>query len=217
MFPAKIGDRVTDLNTKIAYLKTNASRLGISSADINAADTAVIALNSAQALVNNKDTRTKLDTARRDVALETATESVRKVIYNYVVFNPNATPVDFEALNVPPPGPYPLLPVPHHVPGIGHITSFDRIVTIPFYDALGDDKKGKPEGAQAIEVYMKIGGEPPTNPSEMTERKVSTASPIEIEFDPDMEGVNLYLIFRWVGTRGDYGQWSDVYKVIITK
>jgi hypothetical protein len=31
-----------------------------------------------------------------------------------------------------------------------------------------------------------------------------------------MEGVTVYLRFRWVGTRGDYGQWSGVYKAIIT-
>ena len=217
LFPTKIGERVTDLNTKMTYLKANVSRLGITSADINALDGQVNALNSAQALVNNKETRTQLDTARRDAALETATDGMRKTIYNYVVYNSNATSVDYKALNVPPAGPFPHLQVPEHVPGIGHITSYDLIASIPFFDAQGNDKIGKPEGAYAIEVYMKIGGEPPVDVSEMTERKVSTASPMEITFDPKMEGLTVYMIFRWVGTRGDYGQWSEVYKMIITR
>ena len=216
LFPPKIGDRVADLNTKLAYLKTNAPRLGITSADINALETQVNALNSAQALVNNKDTRTKLDTVKRDVALEAAMESARKVIEYYVEHNPNATPVDYEALNVPQPGPHPPLPMTKREPGLWHIYSKSFAVYAPYYDQE-TEKSAKPEGVQAIEVYMKVGGEPPKDHTEMTERKVSTGSPVFIRFEEEHENKVLYLMFRRIGTRGDYSPRTGIYTVIIVR
>jgi hypothetical protein len=217
LFPHKVEDLVADLNTKQAYLRPNGSRLGISSAELTGMDALLTAMNTAQARVNNRDTRTKIDTAQRNEAIEEAKKGMRRLICNYVVFNRNATTVDMTALHVPPPGPFGRLPAPDEEPGIGHITSSDDIISVPFYDAQSSYKRGKPEGAQAIEAYMKIGGDPPVSIDEMTERRVSTASPMKIKFGPDMDGVTVYFRFRWVGTRGDCGQWSEVYKVIVTQ
>jgi hypothetical protein len=216
LFPRNIGEQVADLNTKNGYLKLNATRLGISQTDTVALDTQVNEVNAAQALVDNEDTRTKLDVTRRDEALKKAHVTARRIIDFYVATNPAATAVDFEALNIPPSGPFPHLPAPGYVPGLGHIVSHDLGVDIPFFDAQ-TGHRGKPDGVQAIEAYMKIGGEPPKDFSEMTERKVATASPMHMQFGPELEFEVLYLAFRWVGTRGDYGPWSGIYKIIIVR
>jgi hypothetical protein len=216
LFPEKIDEQVADLNTKKDYLAQNMARLGISGTDMTSIETQVLAVNTAQAVVNNPDTRTKLDFTRRDVALDTAHATMRRVIDYNVTSNPDATPVDFEALNIPRPGPHPHLPDPEYVPGLGRITSHDLGVDISFFDAQ-TGKRAKPDGVQAIEVYMKMGGDPPKDFSEMKERRVGTSSPIHMQFGPEQEFEVLYIACRWIGTRGAYGPWSEIHKVIIVR
>jgi hypothetical protein len=216
LFPQKIEEQVADLNTKRDYLAQNTIRLGISGADMTKIETQVAAVNAAQAVVNNPDTRTKLDFTRRDVALDTAHVTMRRVIGYNVTSNPDATPVDFEALNIPRPGVRTHLPDPEFVPGLRHITSHDLGVDILFFDAQ-TGKRAKPDGVQAIEVYLKIGGDPPKDFSEMTERRVGTSSPIHVQFGPEQEFEALYIACRWIGTRGAYGPWSEIIKVIIVR
>lgn len=204
------------MNTKMSYLKLHVSRLGIPASEISNMDTQVNALNAAQALVDNRDTRTKLDKARRNATLKTTKTNMRRLITYYVTMNLNATPVDFSALNIPQTAHRPRLPLPIHIPGIGHITSYDLIVKIPFFDAL-TGKRAKPEGTQAIEMYMKVGGDPPNSPDEMTGHRIITASPVRIAFGPEHEFQFVYLIFRWIGTRGNCGPWSEIYRTIILR
>jgi hypothetical protein len=216
LFPLGIPEQIADLNTKKNYLAINASRFGIPAADMTRIDTQVNAAIAAHTKASDRDTRTKLDVANRILAIKTAQKTIRKIIAYYVVDNPNATIVDYEALNIPRPGPYPHLPPPKQAPGIGHITSEYLSVTIPFFDAQ-TRKLAKPEGVQAIEAYYKLGGDPPKGISEMIKLKNSTASPMHVQFEPDKELEILYLVFRWIGTRGDFGPWSEIYKIVISR
>jgi hypothetical protein len=216
LFPLGIAEQIADLNTKRNYLNLNASRLGISSVDMTSIDTQVNAAIATHTKASDHDTRTKLDVANRILAIKTAQKTTRKAINYYVVDNPNATIVDYEALNIPRPGPHSHLPPPRQAPGIGHITSEYLSVTIPFFDTL-TRKLAKPEGARSIEAYHKFGGDPPKDISEMTILKNSTASPMHVQFEPDKELEILYLVFRWVGTRGDFGPWSEIYRIVISR
>jgi hypothetical protein len=183
---------------------------------LTAIGTKVTALNEAQAAVDDKDTRTKINTATRDLALEAAEDITRKVIDYYVAGNASATPVDYEALRIPLPGPHPPLPPPADAPGIGRITSFSLAVSVPFFNIM-TGKRAKPPGAHTIEAYYQLGGEPPTDISAMTGRKAVTKSPMRIQFNFEDEFKMLYIVFRWVGNRGDYGPWSEVHKVVIAR
>jgi hypothetical protein len=217
LFPNSIADMVADLNTKKDYLQQNMSRLGIPNGDMSNLITQVAAVSAAQTVVNNEDTRTKLDFSKRDLALDTAQVSMRRIIDFYVTTSPNATSVDLEALNIPKYGGYhPRLPAPDVIPGIRRIVSHNLRATIPFFDALSG-KRAKPDGVLAIEAYLKIGGEPPKDIHEMNERKVATASPMVLQFEPEKEFEPLYIAFRWIGTRGDYGPWSEIYKTVILR
>jgi hypothetical protein len=216
LFPLGISDQIADLNSKRNYLNVNVSRFGIPSADMTRISTQVNDAIAAHTKASDRDTRTKLDVANRLLTIKTAQKTTRKVINYYVVDNPNTTIVDYEALNIPRSGPHPHLPPPGDIPGIGHITSAYLGVTIPFFDAR-TGKLAKPEGVQHIEAFYKLGGDPPTDISEMTKLKNSTASPMHIQFEPDKEMEILYLVFRWVGTRGDYGPWSEIYKISISR
>jgi hypothetical protein len=89
-------------------------------------------------------------------------------------------------------------------------------VSVEFFDAESD-KRAKPEGVQGIEVCTQLGGETPTDPATMSERKIFTSSPVHLQFGFEDEFKIVYLVFRWVGTRGDYGPWSAIYKVVIAR
>jgi hypothetical protein len=215
LFPTKIDEEIVDLDAKRMYMKTNAGRFGISSADLSRMDAAVNAAQTAFAAANNPATRSRLDIANRDRAIESAQEIEKKIIDYYVIGNQATTDVDYEMLRIPKPGPHPHLPDPNSAPGLT-LTSKQLAIILAFYDMV-TGHRGKPRGVQAIEVYMKIGGEPPSSPAEMTERRVGTDSPMRIPFDFEQEDQVVYLVVRWIGTRGVYGPWSEIHKVIILR
>jgi hypothetical protein len=217
LFPeGRIGDQVADLNTKKNYLNTNSSRLGIPEAELTVIKTQVTAVNTAQAAVDDRDRRTRLDTARRNLALHTAQTTLRKVIDYYVARNPNATAVDFEALRVPRMGPSPLLPPPDCAPGMRRLYSENLAVIALIFD-IETGRRAKPPGTHAIEVCYQLGGEPPADIAAMTGRMTATRSPVRIRFDFADEFKTIYIAFRWVGNRGDYGPWSEIHKVVIAR
>jgi hypothetical protein len=216
LFPRKVGEQVADLNTKTTYLETNGSRLGIPPSELSTVRTQVEAVNTAQAAVDNRDTRTKLNTAVRNQVLRVAMKTVRKMIKYYVAGSPKATEVDYEALSIPRPGPHSPLEPPHSAPGIGRIVSDNLAVSVPYFDAV-TGSPGRPSGVRSIEVCYQLGGDPPGNVSAMTGRKRATKSPLRIQFDFADEFQMLYIAFRWTGTRGDYGPWSEIHKIVIAR
>jgi hypothetical protein len=216
LFPENIGPQVADLNTKKKYLNANGNRLGIPPAELTTIDLQVDAVNTAQAAVNNVDTRTKLNTATRNMAVLTAQITLRRVIEFYVVGNANATPVDYAALRIPQPGPRPPLPQPASIPGLRRLISTGLAVLASFFD-IETGKRAKPPGVQSIEACYRLGGEPPEDVASMTGRTVATASPLRIRFDFADEFKPLYIAFRWIGTRGDFGPWSEIHKIIIVR
>ena len=216
LFPYRIDEQVADLNTKLAYIIANAMRFNIIMDKIQELQTLVNLVNVAHEAASNVDTRTKLDVATRLEAIAHAQEAMRKVIEFFIADSPQATAVDYEALNIPPKGHHSPLPAPDSVPGIGHITSADLAVIVPFFDARSS-KRAKPEGVYALEAYYQLGGEQPDSISNMTERATDTASPLRLQFEFDDAYQILYLAFRWIGTRGDYGPWSEIHKINISR
>jgi hypothetical protein len=216
LFPVAIDAKIADLNTKRKYMEENAARLGIPPQELSIIAVQVDDVNTAGVVARNKDTRSKVDVALRNQAIRTAQTTVRRVIDYYIVKNPNVTSVDYTALNIPVPARRHPLEPPTHAPGIGRIVSEDLAILIPFFNSL-TGRMAKPEGAYGIEAYYKLGGDRPASIDEMSECKVVTSSPMRIQFDIENEFETLYLTFRWVGTRGDCGPWSEIYKVIISR
>jgi hypothetical protein len=216
LFPRNLDDRVADLNTKKDYLESNNTRLNIPEEELLTINMNVTAMNTAYTVASNRDMRSKIDVAVRNEAIETAQITVRRVIDFFVIGNPNANAVDYEALNIPTPRSRHLLPKPDSVPGIRKLVSHSLAVMFEFFDAI-TGKRAKPAGVQAIEISYKIGGEQPADVSGMTEHRIATSSPVHMQFNSRNDFEIIYLAFRWLGTRGDYGPWSEIYKIVITR
>jgi hypothetical protein len=216
LFPRTIAAQISDLHTKINFLSSNASRLGIPAPAMLLLTEALAELDAAHVKVLDKDTRTRLDTAAQQQAIRTAQRQTRKILDFYVVDNPAATRTDYEALSIPVRGPVSILPAPEHVPGIGHITSANLAVIVPFSDAQSN-KRAKPAGVHALEAAYQLGGDEPADVRRMPEEAVATSSPLRLQFDFADEFKLVYLAFRWVGTRGDHGPWTDIHKVNVSR
>jgi hypothetical protein len=84
------------------------------------------------------------------------------------------------------------------------------------YWIKGATHRAKPEHAHGAECASARLDHVPTSVRELTQRDVSTASPITMEFEEDERGDKLYCAFRWIGTtEGNEGVWSEIFSAII--
>ena len=88
--------------------------------------------------------------------------------------------------------------------------------TIIFVDELTPSSKAKPPGVQGCEIYTKVGGAPPADPSELTYLATDTRTPYVVDFEGTQGGQIAYYMLRWVSTRGETGPWSQTVSATIT-
>ena len=87
---------------------------------------------------------------------------------------------------------------------------------ISFVDELTQTSRAKPAGMVGCEIWVKIGGSAPADPSELTYLATDTRSPYVAEFDGADAGKTAYYMLRWVNTRGERGPWSQTISGTIT-
>jgi hypothetical protein len=88
--------------------------------------------------------------------------------------------------------------------------------TIAFVDELTPTSRAKPDGAMGCEIWVKVDGPPPADPSELQYLATDTRSPYLAEFDGAKAGKIAYYMLRWVSTRGEKGPWSQTVSATIT-
>ena len=77
-----------------------------------------------------------------------------------------------------------------------------------FSDELTPTSRARPAGAIGCEVWVKIGGEPPADPSSLTFLGTSTRTPFAADFAGTDANKPAHYMLRWVGLRGAKGPWS---------
>jgi len=88
--------------------------------------------------------------------------------------------------------------------------------TVIFVDESTPNTKAKPAGVQGCEIYTKVGGAPPADPSELKYLATDTRTPYVVDFDGAQAGQIAYYMTRWVSTRGETGPWSQTVSATIT-
>jgi hypothetical protein len=86
-----------------------------------------------------------------------------------------------------------------------------------FHDE-GAEARGMPEGVRGMELAWDFGRwswkdfrrKPPRDVSELRNRTSSGKSPLELTFDEEKRGKQLYFCMRWEGGTGLMGPWSDI-------
>ena len=74
----------------------------------------------------------------------------------------------------------------------------------------------KPEGAQACEIFLKIGGDAPVDETTCKRIARDTASPYLFEFEAEDAGKTAYWLFRWVNGKDEPGPFGALVSAKIT-
>jgi hypothetical protein len=84
--------------------------------------------------------------------------------------------------------------------------------TVAFRGANG--KRGKPKEAVGCEIWVKVGEEPPVDPSECRFLALDTASPYVATYTGSDGGKTAHYLLRWTGAAGP-GPWSETVSATI--
>lgn len=87
---------------------------------------------------------------------------------------------------------------------------------ISFVDELTQASRAKPDGVRGCEIWAKVGGPPPVDPSELKYLATDTRTPYLAEYDGSQAGQTAYYMLRWVSTRDETGPWSQTIGATIT-
>jgi hypothetical protein len=86
---------------------------------------------------------------------------------------------------------------------------------IDFRDEDKPRSKAKPAGVAGCEIWVKVGGAPPADPSELRYVATDTATPYLAEYLGADAGKTAHYWLRWLNTRGEPGPWSDTVSATI--
>ena len=86
--------------------------------------------------------------------------------------------------------------------------------TIHFKDQNAP-RKAKPKGVMGCEIWAKVGGAPPTDPSECQFVANDTNSPYLNQFTGADAGKTVHYILRWLSSRQEKGPWSETISATI--
>jgi len=67
----------------------------------------------------------------------------------------------------------------------------------------------KPDGVRGVEIWVKIGGTPPTSYHDCEFIALDTRTPYTLDFTGPDGGQTAYYMLRWQNTRGESGPWSE--------
>ncbi|MBI5706276.1 MAG: hypothetical protein HZC36_04730 [Armatimonadetes bacterium] len=82
-------------------------------------------------------------------------------------------------------------------------------ITVGFADEGTPTSKAKPAGVMGCEIWVKLGGPPPTDLTECSFLALDTKTPYTANFDGSEANQTAHFIGRWVSTRGDKGPLSE--------
>lgn len=181
----------------INYVNSNFTALGLDAGDLlpiqagNADWTPKWASYEAELLEFRAATQTK-NTSR--AAYEAVIRSLARQILAYPALT-NAQRAAL-GLNIPGAG-GPPPPAPTSRP-VGSVDTSQRLQHILRWLDEATGKRAKPFGVFGAQIFIKIGGDPPTGLDQMTLLAIDSASPYLTEFNDADGGKIAYYIIRWV-------------------
>ena len=99
---------------------------------------------------------------------------------------------------------------------VGKVDTSQRLQhTVSFQDELTPTSRAKPPGVLGCEIWVKIGGTPPGDASEVSFLATDTRSPYVALFDSGQAGQVAHYMLRWVSTRAEPGPWSETVSATI--
>lgn len=183
----------------------------------------VMGLDSKQGVWNiafpkasNKQNRTTTEVQAKNDALEDYKKEIRHFVTEFLASNSLVSDSDRISMGLTvKSGTRTASPVPTTSP-LGTVDFSVRLQHIlHLSDQATPQSKAKPAGVHGCEVWVKFGGEPPKDASELQYLGVSTTNSYTITYEGKQANIVVYYWLRWVNTRGEYGPWSITVSSII--
>lgn len=76
-------------------------------------------------------------------------------------------------------------------------------------DELTPTSRRRPAGVRGAEIWAKIDGTPPSDPSQLAFLATATRPQFTAEYDGDHSGKTVYYMVRWISNRSQTGPWSQ--------
>jgi len=210
---AELGPFATNLETKAAATPT---AYGVVAGDVTALTTELAAWNTdfsahVAAAAAAQSARATKDTTR--TALEDAIRVlVRKMQGSGQVSAAEAADLGLNVRDTTPTA----VGAPTVAP-VGTVDTSNRLRhIIGFRDPTSAAPRAKPAGVEGCEIWAKVGGPPPTDPSELHYLATDTNTPYSTDYDGASAGQTAHYMLRWVSTRHEAGPWSETVSATIT-
>lgn len=165
---------------------------------------------TAFAKANNKQNRTSADVQAKADAREAYEQGLRKFVAQWLANNTKVANSERERMGLTvKSGSRTPVPAPLTNP-IGVVDFSVRLQHIIQYsDQASSISKAKPEGVHGCEIWIKIDGAAPVDPSELSFLATDTRSSYTKTFEGKYAGKIAYYWLRWVNKRGETGPWSS--------
>ena len=214
--PRPDADFNTWLSTFMSALNTRGPALGVTPAELTALQTARETWDTALGEHNELQVLAAAATQNKRQARESL-ESLARSTVRRLQTHPNIQDSDRLALGIgtrsatrtqaPAPSTHPVAQVD---------TSQRLRHSISFSDETTPNSRAKPDGIRGCESWVKVGGDAPASPSELTFLALATASPHVADYDGSDAGKTAHYMLRWANTRGEQGPWSQTVSATIT-
>jgi len=87
--------------------------------------------------------------------------------------------------------------------------------TLHWVDADTPTRKAKPAGVHGCEIWSKIDGPAPVEPSDLVYVATSTRASYTTIFEGKTVGKTVWYWLRWVNMRGEFGPWSRTFSATV--
>lgn len=197
------------LTNFVTYANANLAALGLVAADITPVTTTQTAFNTAFNANIAAQNAAQNAAAAKDTARANSELAVRTLVRRIQAV-PTVTNAQRNSLGISERG---TARTPVGAPTTRPILNVDTSQrlrhTVSFVDESTPTSKAKPDGTLGCEIWVKIGGTPPTDMSELQFLGLDTRTPYTAEYGGADAGKTAHYMARWVSTRSAPGPWSE--------
>ena len=201
----------------VTYANANLAALGLVAGDMTPITTAQTAFNTSLAANVTAQAAAQGARQQKDNDRHTLESAIRTLVQAKLAHSSAVSPAEAAALGLTVRDTTPTPVGPPAAAPVGDVDTSQRLRHIVnFRDPLSSAPRAKPAGVMGCEVWVKVGGPPPADPSECHYLATDTRTPYTAEFDGAEGGQMAHYMLRWVSTRHEPGPWSETVSATIT-
>ncbi|MFQ5335676.1 MAG: hypothetical protein ACE5DN_06345, partial [Flavobacteriales bacterium] len=156
----------------------------------------------------NPNTRTHTLTEKKNELREQITDLLRTV-YNDIAESA-LTDDDRDNLNLKKRDTEPTpAPVPSEAPDVEFVRMQDHVMRLRITDPANPHTQAKPEGVDKAQVFIYFGTQPPASENDYRYLGETGRFVDDFPFSSDDVGKTIFIITRWVNTRGEVGPFNS--------